>query len=84
MVLIPAGNFQMGSNDGNDDEKPVHTVYIDVFYMDKYEVTNKQYREFMQAIEHGALGYWNDSRFNFPNQPVDVLVAMMLPPIPSG
>jgi len=57
MVLIPAGNFQMGSNDGNDDEKPVHIVYIDVFYMDKYEVTNKQYREFMQAIEHRALGY---------------------------
>ena len=54
MVLIPAGEFQMGSNDGGDndggdDEKPVHTVYIDAFYMDKYEVTNAQYKVFIDA-----------------------------------
>lgn len=40
MVLIPAGEFQMGSNDSYDDEMPVHTVYLDAFYIDKYEVTN--------------------------------------------
>ena len=49
MVLIPAGEFQMGSNDGEDDEKPVHTVYVDAFYMDKYEVTNVQYKRFVDA-----------------------------------
>ena len=49
MVLIPAGEFQMGSNDGDDDEKPVHTVYVDAFYMDKYEVTNAQYKAFVDA-----------------------------------
>ena len=49
MVLIPAGEFQMGSNDGDEDEKPVHTVYIDAFYMDKYEVTNAQYKVFVDA-----------------------------------
>ena len=49
MVLIPAGEFQMGSNNGDDDEKPVHTVYIDAFYMDKYEVTNAQYKVFVDA-----------------------------------
>lgn len=48
MVLIPAGEFQMGSND-NTDEKPVHTVYIDAFYIDKYEVTNAQYKAFIDA-----------------------------------
>ncbi|MDE0315389.1 MAG: SUMF1/EgtB/PvdO family nonheme iron enzyme [Candidatus Poribacteria bacterium] len=48
MVLIPAGEFQMGSNE-SDDEKPVHTVYTDAFYMDKYEVTNAQYKAFLQA-----------------------------------
>ncbi|MBI1925140.1 hypothetical protein HYR99_12940 [Candidatus Poribacteria bacterium] len=32
MVLIHAGKFQMGSNDGGDDETPVHTVYLDAFY----------------------------------------------------
>ena len=49
MVLIPAGEFQMGSNDGGFDEKPVHTVYVDAFYMDAYEVTNAQYKEFVDA-----------------------------------
>ena len=48
MVLIPAGEFQMGSGE-NDDEQPVHTVYIDAFYMDKYEVTNAQYKTFVNA-----------------------------------
>ena len=49
MVLIPAGEFQMGSNDGEFDEQPVHTVYVDAFYMDKYEVTNAQYKQFIDA-----------------------------------
>lgn len=49
MVLIPAGEFQIGSNDGDDDEKPVHTIYVDAFYMDKYEVTNAQYKAFVDA-----------------------------------
>ena len=48
MVLIPAGEFQMGSND-NTDEKPIHTVHIDTFYIDKYEVTNAQYKAFVDA-----------------------------------
>ena len=49
MVLIPAGDFQMGSNTGDPDEKPVHTVYVDAFYMDIHEVTNAQYRQFVDA-----------------------------------
>ena len=49
MVLIPAGEFQMGSNSGDFDEKPVHSVYVDAFYMDKYEVTNAQYAAFLNA-----------------------------------
>jgi len=49
MALISAGRFQMGDNfnEGNIDERPVHTVYLDTFYMDKYEVTNKQYAIFL-------------------------------------
>ena len=49
MVLIPAGEFRMGSNSGDTDEKPVHSVYVDAFYMDKYEVTNAQYAAFLNA-----------------------------------
>lgn len=49
MILIPAGEFQMGSNNGDTDEKPVHSVYIDAFKIDIYEVTNVQYKEFIDA-----------------------------------
>ncbi|MDE0325600.1 MAG: SUMF1/EgtB/PvdO family nonheme iron enzyme [Candidatus Poribacteria bacterium] len=49
MVLIPAGEFQMGSNNGSSDERPVHTVYVDAFYIDKYEVTNAEYAAFLNA-----------------------------------
>ncbi|MBK9210261.1 MAG: TIR domain-containing protein [Anaerolineales bacterium] len=39
MVLVPAGEFVMGSNNGNSiDEQPAHQVYLDAFYIDKYEV----------------------------------------------
>jgi formylglycine-generating enzyme required for sulfatase activity len=44
MVLVPVGEFQMGDHhDGMTDALPVHWVYIDAFYMDRYEVTNQQY-----------------------------------------
>ena len=56
MVLIPAGNFQMGSeadysddSEADHDEFSVHTVYVDAFYMDKYEVTNAQFKAFVDA-----------------------------------
>jgi formylglycine-generating enzyme required for sulfatase activity len=49
MVKIPAGSFQMGSNDGYDNEKPIHTVNISEFYMDKFEVTNHAYKKCVSA-----------------------------------
>jgi formylglycine-generating enzyme required for sulfatase activity len=49
MALIPAGPFEMGSNDGPDDEGPVHTVTLDAFYIDLYEVTNAQYARCEQS-----------------------------------
>ena len=45
-IWIPGGCFQMGSNSGNNSEKPVHTVCIDGFWMGKFEVTNRQFRIF--------------------------------------
>ena len=49
MVLIPAGEFQMGSDDrdADADEQPVHTVYVDAFFMDVQEVTNAEYKAFL-------------------------------------
>ncbi|MDE0085097.1 MAG: SUMF1/EgtB/PvdO family nonheme iron enzyme [Candidatus Poribacteria bacterium] len=54
MVLIPAGEFQMGSDNEkvNDREKPVSTVYVDTFYMDKSPVTNAQYKMFLETNPH--------------------------------
>ena len=51
MTLILAGEFKMGSSDGDTspDEGPVHTVYLDAFYMDIHEVTNAQYKKFVDA-----------------------------------
>ena len=51
MAIIPAGEFQRGSDDteADDDEQPVRMIYLDTFYIDRYEVTNAQYKQFVDA-----------------------------------
>jgi formylglycine-generating enzyme required for sulfatase activity len=44
LVYIPEGEFEMGSEDGDDNEKPVHTVYLDAYWIDQTEVTNAMYQ----------------------------------------
>lgn len=60
-IFIPKGCFQMGSNSGDDDEKPIHEVCLDSFWIGKYEVTQGQWKKIMGQ---------NPSRFqsgdNFP------------------
>ena len=51
LVRIPGGTFQMGSNDGNADEKPVHTVTVDSFWMGETEVTIGQYVAFLNEVK---------------------------------
>jgi formylglycine-generating enzyme required for sulfatase activity len=58
MVLVPAGEFTMGSNDGSDDEKPVHQVSLDAYYLDKYEVTVGQYAKFLKATGFNGPPMW--------------------------
>ncbi len=50
MVLIPAGSFIMGIDDIKREQRPRHKVHIDTFYIDRYEVTNAQYYEFLEYI----------------------------------
>ncbi|MBT6471690.1 MAG: SUMF1/EgtB/PvdO family nonheme iron enzyme, partial [Candidatus Marinimicrobia bacterium] len=45
MVFVEGGTYQMGSNSGDDDEQPIHTVTVSSFYMDKTEVTQAEYRK---------------------------------------
>lgn len=56
MALVPAGTFRMGSESGESNEKPVHEVYLDAFYIDAYEVTNAQFAEFLDAQGNQSVG----------------------------
>ena len=73
MVLIPAGEFVMGSDTGEDVSKPAHKVTLPAFYIDKYEVTNAQYKEFCDQTQrlYPVNQYWNENYFlSRPNAPV--------------
>lgn len=48
MVLVPAGEFIMGTDDGNADEGPAHRVDVSAFYIDRHEVTNASFAEFVR------------------------------------
>ena len=49
MVRVPAGPFLMGSEDGGQDEQPEHSVVLDEFTIDQYEVTNAHYKQCVDA-----------------------------------
>ncbi len=56
MVFVAGGSFAMGSNSGKSDEKPVHRVILDSYYIGKYEVTVGEFRSFVEAT-----GYLTES-----------------------
>jgi len=70
MVVIPAGAFIMGSDESDIDEKPVHTVYLDEYLIDRYEISNVRYAEFLKATGRETPKFWADSDLNRPEQPV--------------
>ena len=86
MVLIPAGPFIMGIDGIKREQRPSHKVYVDAFYIDRYEVTNAQYYEFLDYIkktnDHSkCLEYeplnkdhkplkWEKDYYNHPEYPV--------------
>ena len=63
MVLIPAGEFTMGTNDRLPDEGPEHKVTLPAFYIDKYEVTNLQYKQFIDATNHKSPDHFRNRTF---------------------
>jgi formylglycine-generating enzyme required for sulfatase activity len=77
MILIPAGQFQMGGQPEDVEdlptgqlltfhaERPVHTVKLSTFYIDKFEVTHAQYQNFLGAVSDG------ESKWNHPDQVSD-------------
>jgi len=68
--LIPGGEFLMGSEEGQDTERPVHRVWVDAFEMAIHQVRNRDFAAFMVATDHPAPPHWSDPDFNHPDQPV--------------
>jgi len=71
MMYVPAGDFQMGSETGDSDEKPVHTLYLDAFWIDIIEVTNALYAECVDTgdcNEPSSTKYYSDGAYD--NHPV--------------
>lgn len=65
MILIPGGYFMMGSDDGNPNHQPRHRVYVADFYLDRWPITNAEYKKFVDATSHPVPNYevsWCDTR----------------------
>ncbi|MFN3680539.1 MAG: formylglycine-generating enzyme family protein [Nitrospira sp.] len=75
MVMIPAGPFIRGTEEGGFDERPSQVIYLDEFFIDRYEVTNHQYQQFVVATGHRKPGLparyvKGGGKMKGPNQPV--------------
>ena len=69
-VSVPAGEFLMGSETGQDDERPVHRVHVDGFEMSVYPVTRDEYAAFIDATGHEHPRDWHDPAFAGGDLPV--------------
>jgi len=63
MVLIPAGKFIMGYNSRMPDEGPMHTVDLPDYYIDVYEVTNAQYKKFIDATKRRSPSHFRNRTY---------------------
>jgi formylglycine-generating enzyme required for sulfatase activity len=85
MVWIPGGEFSMGGvnpvgmhdggNQAMDDARPVHRVYVNGFYMDESEVTNREFAAFVKATGYITVAEQKPTKAEFPNVPDEDLVA---------
>lgn len=66
---VPAGPFRMGSDEGRDNERPAHEVWVDAFALAIAPVTRAQYQRFLDASGHPPPRLWGDARFADPQQP---------------
>ena len=70
MIAIPEAWFLMGSETGQDNERPVHRVWVDSFEIAACQVTNADYAHFLAATGHRKPLRWDDPLFFHPEQPV--------------
>ena len=69
IVVVPGGRFLMGSEQGQENERPCHRVWVDSFGIGKYPVTNREYGEFLTGSGTAAPPFWRDPAFSDPEQP---------------
>jgi formylglycine-generating enzyme len=70
LLHIPEGWFLMGSENGQDCERPIHRVWVDAFQLAATQVTNAKYARFLRATSVMPPPFWDDANFNHPAQPV--------------
>jgi formylglycine-generating enzyme required for sulfatase activity len=85
MVWIPGGEFSMGAQDppemdvvgmkATTDSRPIHRVYVDGFFMDKTDVTNAQFAEFVKATGYVTIAEKTPTAEEFPGAPPENLYA---------
>ncbi len=75
MVWVPAGEFQMGTNKGEEDAKPIHKVALDGFWMDAHEVTNEEFGRFIKATGYVTIAERKPDPKDFPGVPASELKA---------
>ena len=74
MVWVPGGTFLMGSNDFYPEERPVHRVFVDGFWMDKHTVTNAQFRRFVKSTGHITVAEHPPDPADYPGAQPKMLV----------
>jgi len=72
MVLVPAGEFTMGSHEGEGEsnEHPLHTVDLDAYYIDQYEVTENSYSRFLLQRKQTHPDYWSGGAGRNAQKPI--------------
>lgn len=75
MVWIPGGTFLMGSNDHYPEERPVHRVTVDGFWMDRTPVTSARFAEFVEATNHTTFAEIPPKAEDYPGALPEMLFA---------
>lgn len=70
MVTVPGGSFLMGCENGQENERPVHRVWIDSFALGRFPVANRDYEWFLAGTRRPAPPFWGDEKFSHPAKPV--------------
>src|SRR3954454_8820937 len=87
MASIPGRTFKMGSERHRPEERVVHTVRVDGFWIDRHEVTNAQFRQFVDATSYRTLAERGLDPETHPGTPKDLLVSgsvVFIPPTEIG